>query len=284
MSGHTVFKVWKPFLEGSDSEVSDSEKSHTLPLVLKENIDFDLYCLYIDMLTVCIPACECGLYPCACDFYPYAHALNWCAHSHCFLVHSALLSVHISAGAETKRPVTKRPEGQNVQRKNFRWPNIHQTKRPSDKTSGGTKHPLGQNIRRPNVPAGRLVAGCFVWGDKRPAEQNVRRDKRPFANICGPTLLNPASKHSFTKNKNNHFLLYEAIVVPCRTNYPIDQFFSILWRYVHPQNDHVTLRPKCSSPMDRHGVLPISGKRFVVAGGGPGRWRRFASVRPSAGR
>ncbi len=31
------------------------------------------------------------------------------------------------------------------------------------------------------------------------------------------------------------------------------------WRYVHPQNDHVTLRPKRSSPMDRHRAPPISG-------------------------
>ncbi len=31
------------------------------------------------------------------------------------------------------------------------------------------------------------------------------------------------------------------------------------WRYVHRQNDHVTLRPKRSSPMDRHLAPPISG-------------------------
>ncbi len=33
----------------------------------------------------------------------------------------------------------------------------------------------------------------------------------------------------------------------------------VLWRFVHPQNDHVTLRPKRSSPMDHHQAPPISG-------------------------
>ncbi len=110
----------------------------------------------------------------------------------------------IKTGAQTKRPATKRPEGQNVRRKNVRRPKVSQTKRPSDKMYGGTKRPAGENIQ-----------GDKKSGDQRPAGQNVRRGKRPFANICGPTLLNPASKHSFTKNKNNHSLFYEATAVPC---------------------------------------------------------------------
>jgi hypothetical protein len=35
--------------------------------------------------------------------------------------------------------------------------------------------------------------------------------------------------------------------------------FSVLWRYVNPQNDHVTLRPERSSPMGRHRAPPKRG-------------------------
>ncbi len=37
------------------------------------------------------------------------------------------------------------------------------------------------------------------------------------------------------------------------------QISKVPWRYVYRQNDHVTLRPKRSSPMDRHLAPPISG-------------------------
>ncbi len=35
--------------------------------------------------------------------------------------------------------------------------------------------------------------------------------------------------------------------------------FRVPWRCVHPWSVHVALQPKCSSPMDRHLALPISG-------------------------
>ncbi len=35
--------------------------------------------------------------------------------------------------------------------------------------------------------------------------------------------------------------------------------FFMPWRYVHPRSVHVVLRPKRSSPMDRHLAPPISG-------------------------
>jgi hypothetical protein len=64
-------------------------------------------------------------------------------------------------GAQTKRLMTKHPEGQNVRRQNVRRPNICQTKRLAgqnirwDKTSGrtkrsATKRPAGQDIRQLN--------------------------------------------------------------------------------------------------------------------------------------
>jgi hypothetical protein len=48
-----------------------------------------------------------------------------------------------------------------------------------------------------------------------------------------------------------------------------------------------TKRPRDTSSQAQftHGPPPVSAnKRFVVAGGGPGRLRRFASTRPSASR
>jgi hypothetical protein len=65
-------------------------------------------------------------------------------------------------GAQTKRPESKRPEGQNVRRQN-----ICGTKHPekqnvwNDKTSGRTKRPKVQKVRKIKRP----------WG------QNVRTDK-----------------------------------------------------------------------------------------------------------
>jgi hypothetical protein len=61
---------------------------------------------------------------------------------------------------------TKRLEGQTVRQKNVRRPNVRQTKCPLDKTSCGTKHPVGQNIRQPNVRQDKTSGGT-----KLPARQ-----------------------------------------------------------------------------------------------------------------
>jgi hypothetical protein len=56
--------------------------------------------------------------------------------------------------------------------------------------------------------------------------------------------------------KDNYWTLIEQW---CWMKVYWNEHFRVLWRYLHPQNDHVTLRPKRSSPMDRHRAPPISG-------------------------
>ena len=67
--------------------------------------------------------------------------------------HYPLLSQFKLNGAQTKRPKTKRPKGQNVPR----------TKCPKDKTSQGTKCPKRQNVPRDKTSQ----------RTKRPKEKNL---------------------------------------------------------------------------------------------------------------
>jgi hypothetical protein len=79
-------------------------------------------------------------------------------------------------------------------------------------------------------------------------------DKNVVHDPCPPTRV-------FLQAFNN--ILWRRIML----YYTMLREKKVLWRFVHPQNDHVTLRPKRSSPMDHHQAPPISGSWSPGAAG-----------------
>ncbi len=103
---------------------------------------------------------------------------------------------------------------------------------------------------------------CWITGgNRRDCQENGCKSQEKHSNKMGDNSGSASQSEHPSERRERAKSGHQTRQEPC-DEHPMLGMVSmlwVLWRCVHPRNDHVTLRPKRSSPMDRYRAPPISG-------------------------